>query len=46
MIRLLCRGNWCSRLRVHIHKDPVVGGRLGVLLVEAEKYGQAADLLW
>lgn len=30
---------------LHIRKDPVVGGRLGVLLVQAEKYGQAADLL-
>lgn len=30
---------------LHIHKDPVVGGRLGVLLAQAEKYGQAADLL-
>ncbi len=30
---------------LHIRKDPVVGGRLGVLLVQAEKYAQAADLL-
>lgn len=30
---------------LHIRKDPVVGGRLGVLLVQAGKYGQAADLL-
>lgn len=28
-----------------IRRDPVVGGRLGVLLVQAEKYAQAADLL-
>ena len=34
----------CARA-LHIHKDPVVGGRLGVLLVQAGKYGQAADLL-
>lgn len=30
---------------LHIRKDPVVGGRLGVLLVQAGKYAQAADLL-
>jgi hypothetical protein len=30
---------------LQIRKDPVVGGRLGVLLVQAEKYAQAADLL-
>lgn len=30
---------------LHIRRDPVVAGRLGVLLVQAEKYGQAADLL-
>ena len=30
---------------IQIRKDPVVGGRLGVLLVQAEKYSQAADLL-
>lgn len=30
---------------LHIRKDPIVGGRLGVLLVQAEKYSQAADLL-
>ncbi len=28
-----------------IRRDPVVGGRLGVLLVQAEQYAQAADLL-
>jgi PEGA domain len=28
-----------------IRRDPVVGGRLGVLLVEVGKYAQAADLL-
>ncbi len=30
---------------LHVRRDPVVAGRLGVLLVQAEKYGQAADLL-
>ncbi len=30
---------------LQIRKDPIVGGRLGVLLVQAEKYAQAADLL-
>jgi len=30
---------------LQIHQDFVVAGRLGVLLVQAEKYGQAADLL-